>query len=226
MVSPLHSVRRHPERARLHRRDLDAVLDAGLHVATLSTVVDGQPWVVPMLYARCGDRVLLHGSTGAGALRHVASGAQAALCVTHLDAWVYAHTLFDSSANYRSAVVRGTLSQLTGERAIEALTELGECIFPGRSHEVPSHTRKQVAATQVLAIDIVDGQWTVKTREGGPAEPSAEDDLGDEVWTGTVPIQVTFGRPQTADHRPADLPVSPSVLSYVHALETTTTEER
>ena len=56
-----------------------------------------------MLYGRDGDRILLHGSIGAGALRHVAAGAPAALCVTHLDGWVYAHTLFDSSANYRSA---------------------------------------------------------------------------------------------------------------------------
>jgi len=49
-----------------------------------------------------GDRILLHGSVGAGALRHVAAGAPAALSVMHIDAWVYAHTLFDSSANYRS----------------------------------------------------------------------------------------------------------------------------
>jgi nitroimidazol reductase NimA-like FMN-containing flavoprotein (pyridoxamine 5'-phosphate oxidase superfamily) len=86
-------INRHRERARDERAELDAVLDAGHHVGTLSTVADGRPWVVPMLYGRAGDRILMHGSVGAGALRYVATGAPAALCVMHVDGWVYAHTL-------------------------------------------------------------------------------------------------------------------------------------
>jgi hypothetical protein len=46
-----------------------------------------------MLYARDGERLLLHGSTGAGALRTVASGAPATLCVAVLDGIVVADTL-------------------------------------------------------------------------------------------------------------------------------------
>ncbi len=42
--------------------DLDAILDAGL-VGTFSTVVDGRPLSVPMLYGRVDDRLYLHGST-------------------------------------------------------------------------------------------------------------------------------------------------------------------
>ena len=82
-------INRHRERARSERAELDAVLDAGHHVGTLSTVADGRPWVVPMLYGRAGDRILMHGSVGAGALRYVATGAPAALCVMHVDGWVY-----------------------------------------------------------------------------------------------------------------------------------------
>ena len=99
---------RKPDRGHLERDELDALLDEVL-AGTLSTVVDGRPWVVPMLYARDGDRILLHGSTGAGALRHVAAGAPAALSVTVVDGLVVAHSTFDSSANYRSAVVHGEL---------------------------------------------------------------------------------------------------------------------
>lgn len=202
-------IRRHPERARTARDDLDAVLDAGEHVGTLSTVVDGRPWAVPMLYARSGDRVLLHGSTGAGALRAVADGAPAALTVTHLDAWVYAHTLFDSSANYRSAVVSGSLERLTGDDAVAALTDISEALFPGRSAEVPAHTRKQVAATQALALPIVDGQWTVKIRTGGPGFPDADEIVAPDLWTGVVPIRTVYGEPQPAEG------VSPSVRALL-----------
>ncbi|HEY3980828.1 MAG TPA: pyridoxamine 5'-phosphate oxidase family protein [Streptosporangiaceae bacterium] len=204
-------IKRHRERARSDRADLDAVLDAGNHVGSLSTVVGGRPWVVPMLYGRAGDRVLLHGSVGAGALRHVAAGAPAALCVTLLDGWVYGPTLFDSSANYRSAVVHGALVQLTGEEAVAALTAISERLMPGRAAEVPPHTKKQVAATAALAMDITDGQWTVKVREGGPGEP--EEDIDPAVWTGVLPVATAYGSPLPAQRVTPGTPVPPSILS-------------
>jgi hypothetical protein len=210
----LDRINRHHERARDDRSDLDAVLDAGHHVGTLSTIADGRPWVVPMLYGRDGDRILLHGSVGAGALRHVAAGAPAALSVTHIDGWVYAHTLFDSSANYRSAVVHGELAALSGAEAVSALTKIAECVMPGRATEVPFHTKKQLAATFALAMDIADGRWTVKVRTGGPGEPGAGDaDPG--LWTGVLPILSAYGPPQTSGHTAPGLPVSPSVTEFL-----------
>jgi nitroimidazol reductase NimA-like FMN-containing flavoprotein (pyridoxamine 5'-phosphate oxidase superfamily) len=203
-------IQRHAERARHERADLYAVLDTEPHLATLSTVTDGRPWVVPMLYARAGDRILLHGSVAAGALRQTAAGAPVALCVAQLDGWVYAHTLFDSSANYRSAVVQGELVVLTGADAVQALNDLSETLFPGRGAEVPVHTRKQLAATQVLALDITDGQWTVKVRAAGPGEPSPGDDVDDDLWTGVLPLASGYGEPQPAP-RSATLPPSASV---------------
>ncbi|HMG61535.1 MAG TPA: pyridoxamine 5'-phosphate oxidase family protein [Streptosporangiaceae bacterium] len=213
MTLSLNQINRHRERARSDRADLDAVLDAGDHVGSLSTVVDGRPWVVPMLYGRAGDRVLLHGSVGAGALRHVAAGAPAALCVTHLDGWVYAHTLFDSSANYRSAVVHGRLVQLDGDEAVAALTVISEGLMPGRSAEVPPHTKKQVAATAALAMDITEGQWTVKIRDAGPGEPEEDVDFG--LWTGVLPVTSAYRSPRPAERVAPGTPVSPSILSIL-----------
>jgi nitroimidazol reductase NimA-like FMN-containing flavoprotein (pyridoxamine 5'-phosphate oxidase superfamily) len=215
MTQRLNQINRHRERSRDDRADLDAVLDAGNHVGSLSTVVDGRPWVVPMLYGRDGDRVLLHGSVGAGALRHVMAGAPAALCVTHLDGWVYAHTLFNSSANYRSAVVHGQLTQLRGEEAVAALTTISEGLTPGRSAEVPPHTKKQVAATAALAMDITDGQWTVKIRAAGPGEPDEDEEPDPALWTGVLPIVSTYGRPQPGEGIEPGTPVSPSILSVL-----------
>ena len=124
-TAPEQRLGRHAERGRQERAELDALLDEVL-AGTLSTVVDGRPWVVPMLFARDGDRVLLHGSTGAGALRHVAAGAPAVLSVTVVDGLVVAHSTFDSSANYRSAVIHGELRPLDGEHRTEALTRISE----------------------------------------------------------------------------------------------------
>jgi hypothetical protein len=214
MTTRADQISRHRERARQGRADLDAVLDAGHHVGTLSTVAGGRPWVVPMLYGRAGDKILLHGSVGAGALRHVAAGAPAALSVTHVDGWVFAHTLFDSSANYRSAVVHGELIALAGDEAVEALTQISECLMPGRIQEVPLFsTRRDIAATAALAMDITEGRWTVKVRNAGPGEP--DEDVAPGLWTGVLPIVSGYLDPQTSEYAPAGTRVSPSVLRHL-----------
>lgn len=215
MTKSLYDVNRHKERAKDELDELFAVLDAEHHVGTLSTVVDGKPWAVPMCYGREGTRIFLHGSVGAGALRHVAAGAPAVLTVMHMDGWVYAHTLFDSSANFRSAAVHGTLVKLTGDEARHALSTMVESMTPGRAREVPDHTRRELAATQTLALDIIEGQWTVKIRSGPPGQPSENDDVDPALWTGELPIRSVYGEPITSPHQPAGLPVSPSVLEYI-----------
>lgn len=184
---------RHPERARTGRAELDALLDAQ-PVGTLATVVDGRPWVVPMLFARDGDRIILHGSTGAGALRQVAAGAPAALCVTLLDGVVVAASTFASSANYRSAVVHGPLTPLDGQPKREALDLLSNHVIPGRVGEVRAMTAKEVAATLAMSMPIVDGQWVVKVRTG----PPGSDEAGSGAWEGVVPVRLVAGKPEPA----------------------------
>lgn len=201
---------RHPERSRPERADLDAVLDAA-SMGTLATVVNGLPWAVPLLYARDGDRVLLHGSTGAGALRHVAAGAPAAFCVSLLDGIVVADTLFDSSANYRSAVVRGVLTTLTDAEAAHAMTVMSDQLLPGRSAEAPDHTGKELAATLAVALPIEPGQWTVKVRDAPPGQP---DEPGSE-WTGVVPLRTVADQPLAAPWTPVGAPVPESVRRFV-----------
>lgn len=60
----MDTLTRYPQRGG-DRRLLDEILDEGV-VAVLSTVADGLPWSVPIAYARLGDRIVLHGSTGPG----------------------------------------------------------------------------------------------------------------------------------------------------------------
>jgi nitroimidazol reductase NimA-like FMN-containing flavoprotein (pyridoxamine 5'-phosphate oxidase superfamily) len=166
---------------------LDEILDEA-KVATVSTVVDGLPWSIPMLITRHGDQILMHGSTGAGALRHIAAGAPVTVSAFVVDGVVVADTLFDHSMNYRSAVVRGTIENADVDPR-EALNAFSENILPGRVGEVPAHTGKELAATLVLALPIIDGLWITKKREGGPSS----DGVG--RWTGHVPMRVVYDAP-------------------------------
>lgn len=206
------AVRRKPERSPADRALLDHVLDTVL-AGTLCTVVDGEPWAVPMLFARDGDRVLLHGSTGAGALRQVASGAPAVLSVLAVDGMVVAHTTFESSANYRSAVVRGRLTPLADDEQWDALERLSDRLVPGRTAEVRPMNRKETRATLCVALPIDDGGWTVKVRTGGPGVPDEPTD----AWCGTVPFRLVAGEPEPAPWVPADAPVPASVRRLVDA---------
>lgn len=208
----MKQIRRLQEHARGHRTDLDSVLDAA-SVGTLATVVDGQPWVVPMLYARDGDRVILHGSTGAGALRHVAAGSPAAFCVTLLDGIVVADTLFDSTANYRSAVVRGHLTVIDPDEAAYALNLMSDSLIPGRSSEVRSSTKKELAATLTMALPITPDGWTVKVRDAPPELPDDAADSGG--WAGVVPLRTVAGDPIPAPWIGTDVEPPESVYRLV-----------
>ncbi|TXG92790.1 pyridoxamine 5'-phosphate oxidase family protein [Rhodococcus rhodnii] len=198
-------VRRHAERAATDRASLHRILDAQC-VGTLATTWDGEPWLVPMLYARVGERIVVHGSTGAGALGAIARGAPAAFSVMALDAIVVAPTLFASSANYRSAVVHGTAEVLRGEQAREAIDAISDAILPGRSGEVRTHTRKELAGTTVLALSI--DRFTVKVRQGPPSEPDPEDR---GAWAGTVPLRTAAANPVPAPWVNDGTPVPASV---------------
>ena len=205
------AVNRKPDRSPDDRAVLDAILDAVL-VGTLATVAGGEPWAVPMLFARDGDRILLHGSTGAGALRHVAAGAPAVLSVIALDGIVVAHNTFESSANYRSAVVRGRVVPLTGPEQARALDLLSDRLIPGRTGEVAPSTPKERSATLAMALPIVDGLWTVKVRTGGPSVPEGPTD----AWSGVVALRTVADPPQPAAWVPEGDPLPDSVRRLVN----------
>lgn len=194
---------RYPQRGG-DRRLLDEVLDEGL-VAVLSTVTDGLPWSVPIAYARIGDRVVLHGSTGAGALRHVAAGAPVTLTVTHLDALVVADTAFDHSMNYRSAVLRGTLAteRMDAEALLAAFTDH---VLPGRSAELRPNARKELAATAVLTLAITPDNWIAKARTGGAS-------ASEGGWSGVLPLRKGYAgfEPTPGQDRPVPASVRAAV---------------
>ncbi len=201
-------LRRFPEQGVTERAALDALLDSQW-VGVLSCVADGRPLAVPMLYARDGDRLLLHGSTGAGALRRVAAGDPAVLTVFALDALVVAPTTFESSVNYRSATVRGPLLPLADDERAAALDVFSDVLVPGRTAEVRPPTRKELAATLALALPIRPDGWLLKVADDWPATPE-EAGAEPDVWSGLVPVRTSYGDPVPAPWA-SDLPVPPSV---------------
>ena len=212
------ALNRFPELGVPDRDALDALLDSQW-AGVLSCVADGLPLAVPMLYARDGDRLLLHGSTGAGALRQVAAGAPAVLTVFALDALVVAPTTFESSVNYRSATIRGRLRPVDDQDA--ALDRFSEAVIPGRTAEVRPSTRRELAATMALSLPIADGGWLLKVADDWPATPE-EAGAEPDVWSGLVPVRTVLGRPVPAPWA-SELPVPDSVRRLVDRASGTAT---
>jgi uncharacterized protein len=190
-------VRRVPENAVEDRGVLHAILDAGLvaHVA----VVDGhQPFALPCAYAREGERLLLHGSTGSRLLRSLAAGVPACVTVTLLDGMVFARSLFHSSMHYRSAIILGRAVAVPDDVKLHALEIISDHLMPGRWPDARPPTRKELAATLVVAFPLDEA--SVKMSQGLPdIEP---EDAEWDAWSGVVPLVTQPGPPQSVDDRP------------------------
>jgi nitroimidazol reductase NimA-like FMN-containing flavoprotein (pyridoxamine 5'-phosphate oxidase superfamily) len=181
-------LRRLPERAGALRQELYDVLDAG-RICHLGVIVDGSPRVVPTGYGRSGDTLYLHGSTGATSLR---TGDEVCVTVTHLDALVLARSLFHHSMNYRSAMVYGRPRVVSSpEEKLAGLRAVVEQLTPGRWDVARRPTRKELAATTLLALPLTEA--SVKVRTGPPGEE--EEDYALDVWAGEVPVVSSLGTP-------------------------------
>ena len=207
-VPPRVRVRRGPKKGRYDRASVDDVLDRGLlaHVA----FADGDDAVcIPMLYARVGDRVYIHGSTKSRAVRLLAEGAPACLTVTLVHGLVLARSAFEHSANYDSVMAFGPFARVLDEderlRAFEAFTEK---LLPGRWDEVRQPNAKELKATEILALEI--GDASVKVRSGGPDDDESPD-AERETWAGVLPIVRSYGTPTPAPGLRPGIELSESV---------------
>ncbi len=190
--TPRSTVRRLPDRARSDRTELYAVLDEAL-ICHLGVVLDGTPRVLPTCYGRDGDTLYLHGSTGSASLR-AGSGAPVCVTVTLLDGIVYARSVFHHSVNYRSAVVHGhARSVLDDDERIRALHVIVEHLAPGSWTHARQPTRKELAATAVLALDLAEA--SVKVRAAPPVDDEP-DVLAGGRWAGVLPVRSGFGPPE------------------------------
>ena len=182
--TPRVRVKRVPKRAAYDRAQIDAILDEGL-VCHLGFVVDEQPYVIPMLHARVGDVVYLHGSTASRLVRTLAGGAPCSLTVTLLDGIVLARSAFHHSANYRSVTVLGPARLVAGDaERLAALEAFSEHLLPGRWDHVRPPNRKELKATQVLALALDEA--SAKIRTGPPADD--DEDMDRDVWAGVIPL--------------------------------------
>ncbi|HET9423006.1 MAG TPA: pyridoxamine 5'-phosphate oxidase family protein [Nocardioides sp.] len=188
--SPRTRITRGRDRAVDDRAALHEFLDDAL-VAHIGVTVGEHPVVLPTAFAvdhEGPDRdgtLYVHGSVAAGWVRR-SGGAMVCVTITELDGLVAGRSAFHHSMNYRSAVVIGEARLVTDpdERA-RALAMIVDHMIPGRSATLRPHTRKELAATAVLAVPLHDA--SMKARTGDPVDEPEDVEAG--TWGGYIPLR-------------------------------------
>jgi nitroimidazol reductase NimA-like FMN-containing flavoprotein (pyridoxamine 5'-phosphate oxidase superfamily) len=192
-VTPTNEVRRKPERGDYNRDAAYAILDEAF-LAHVGIALDGEPVVIPMVFGRDGDRLLLHGSVASRLLRALDRGVPVCVTATLVDGLVLARSQRNHSVNYRSVVVFGTARRLRGRDAARALAVVVDHAIPGRSEEAIPADDREVAETLVLDVPIEVA--SVKVRTGPPLAAKGDDTVA-EVWTGVLPLALIPQTPRT-----------------------------
>jgi uncharacterized protein len=182
---------REAQRGVYDRETIYKILDEGM-VCHVGFSVDGQPFVIPTLYARVDDAIYFHGSAASRMLRNLSEGANVCVTVTLTDGIVLARSVFNHSMNYRSVVALGKASLVGApQEKIEALRAFTEKILHGRWNDARQPNDKELKATNILRLPLTEISAKIRT---GPPEDDAPD-YTLPVWAGVIPLRTVAGAP-------------------------------
>lgn len=203
-------VRRRSQRGHYERAVIDAILDEAF-VCHVGFADGGKAFVTPTAYARYGDHLYLHGSAANRTYRALRDGADACICVTLIDGLVLARSAFHHSINYRSVILYGRATEVSGEQEkAEAFTWILDHIVPQRRADVRTPTPQEIKQTIVLRFPIVEA--SAKVRSGPPIDD--EEDLQIPCWAGVIPLRLVAGVPQAAPELSQNTPAPRYVSAY------------
>ena len=204
--TPRTTPTRYRERAHYDRKAVHAILDEAL-ICHLGYLGAGGPVVLPTTHARLGDTLYLHGSTGGGpmlAAKAAPSGLPVCVTVTLVDGLVLARAAMHHSVNFRSVVVLGAAWVVDDPaEKLRALSCLLDHIRPGRAADCRIPNARELAATGVLSVDLVE--VSAKVRTGAPVDDPEDAML--PHWAGVVPLSLTAGTPVPAADLDPAIPV-------------------
>lgn len=206
--STLNRVRK-SDRAHYDRETVHAILDAA-PIVHIGFVDKDWPMVIPMIHARIGETLYLHGAKAARFAKVLGKGVPVCVTATLIDGLVLARSAFHSSMNYRSVVVHGMARLVEdADEKTEAVTAITDHVAPGRWDETRPMTDKELQSTGVIAVPIQ--QAAAKVRTGGPIDD--DEDYALRIWGGVVPVRLALGEPQDDGRLVDGVDMPPSVAA-------------
>jgi uncharacterized protein len=205
-----NQIKRLPKRAHYDRDTIYRILDEAL-ICHVGFAMEGQPYVIPINFARTDDTIVLHGAKASRLLNHIAAGHPVCVEATIVDGLVLARSVFHHSVNYRSVVLFGAGRLVEDEpEKLAALRAVTEHLIPGRWEEARLPNRKEMNATSVVSIKIDEA--SAKVRVGPPVDD--EEDYSLPVWAGVLPLQETARAPVPDELQPESMPLPEYIARY------------
>jgi hypothetical protein len=201
---------REPHRGVYDRESIYKILDEGF-VCHVGFSAEGQPYVIPTLYARVDDAIYFHGSAASRMLRGASSGIAVCITVTLVDGLVLARSVFNHSMNYRSVVALGQ-AMLVAEphEKLNALHAFTERVVSGRWNDARQPNEKELKATSILRLALTEVSAKVRS---GPVQDD-EEDYALPVWAGIVPLHLQAGEPIRDERCDPAIPVPKYAVAY------------
>jgi uncharacterized protein len=201
---------REAHRGNYDRETIYKILDEAF-VCHVGFSADGQPYVIPTLFARVGDAIYFHGSAASRMLRNLGEGIPVCITVTIIDGFVLARSVFNHSMNYRSVVALGKAALVDApEEKLQALHAFAEKILPGRWNDARQPNEKELKATSILRLPLTE--VSAKIRTGPPLDD--EPDYALPVWAGVIPLRLTPGEPVRDEKCDAAIPAPAYLAQY------------
>jgi uncharacterized protein len=211
-ISPTERTRlvREPQRANYDRETIFKILDEAF-VCHVGFSLEGQPYVIPTLFARVGEAIYFHGSAASRMLRNASEGIPVCITVTLTDGFVLARSVFNHSMNYRSVVALGKALLVDApEEKLKALRAFTEKIIPGRWNDARQPNEKELKSTSILRLPLTEVSAKIRT---GPPEDDAPD-YSLPVWAGVIPLHLAAGAPIRDERCDLAIPTPAYALHY------------
>ena len=191
-ISNRNRVKRISNKSDYSKETVHAIIDEALF-CHLGIIHDGKPVVIPTIHARMGDHIVFHGSNASRLLK-ISNNNEICVTITLLDGLVMARSLFNSSMNYRSAVIfgKGEIIKDHNER-MAAFKSITDHIAPGRWDDARQPNNSELKQTSVVRMPIDEASTKISV---GPPDDEDEDYALD-YWAGVIPINQTYGEPES-----------------------------
>ena len=152
-ISNRNRVKRISNKSDYSKETVHAIIDEALF-CHLGIIHDGKPVVIPTIHARMGDHIVFHGSNASRLLK-ISNNNEICVTITLLDGLVMARSLFNSSMNYRSAVIFGKGEIIKEEFLINKRPGLG--LSPDLSKLIIGQKAKlEINEDTIINLSMID----------------------------------------------------------------------
>ncbi len=204
-------VKRSPSRGIYDTEEINAILDANF-LCHVGFIYDGYPVVIPTMYGRYGNSLLIHGASTSRMINGLEEGVDVCISIAKVNGLVLARSAFHHSLNYESVVIFGNASFADPQKKVEHLKVISEHLIKNRWDEVRPPSQKELKATKIVEIKI--NEASAKVRKGPPIDDV--EDMQLDVWAGILPSCVTYADAVPTQDLKANTEIPASVIDFLN----------